>query len=129
MDNDKQKYLLERYPKLYRQNGLPMTETCMNWGFEIGNGWYDIINKLSEKLEHLNNTKYIDNPVEAVQVKEKYGSLRFYLSGYNDDVHQLVNEAELKSEVTCEECGKPGVARNEHWIRTLCDVCNGNRYK
>ena len=129
MNNDNQKYLLEKYPKLYRQHGLPMTETCMCWGFDVGDGWYDIINELSEKLEHLNNTEYSDDPIEAVQVKEKYGTLRCYLSGYNDEVHQLVNEAELKSEVTCEECGKPGVCRNEHWIRTLCDDCNGNRYK
>ena len=123
MNENNTKYLLETYPKLYRQHGLPMTQTCMCWGFECSDGWFDIINELSEKLEQLNNTTYLEHPVEAVQVKQKYGTLRFYLSGYNDEVHQLVNEAERKSAVTCEECGKPGVCRNDGWITTTCDEC------
>lgn len=71
--------MMSSYPMLYAQRKLPMDETCMCWGIEAGIGWYEPLNKLSCKLERLNAfySKYNLN-VQASQVKEKYGTLRFY---------------------------------------------------
>jgi hypothetical protein len=60
--------------------------------------------------------------VVAVQVKEKYGTLRFYYDGGDDFIYGIVQMAESMSEVTCEACGNPGKLRNGGWIQTLCDV-------
>jgi hypothetical protein len=65
----------------------------------------------------------------AKQVKEKYGELRFYLGGrVTKEMYDLVDEASIKSQTTCEWCGKPGRLRGEetgrNWILTLCDHCN-----
>ncbi|MCX7593177.1 MAG: hypothetical protein N2235_05355 [Fischerella sp.] len=57
----------------------------------------------------------------AVQVKEKYGTLRFYVDRSDHAADDLIHFAELMSEVTCEECGNPGRLREGSWIRTLCD--------
>lgn len=59
--------------------------------------------------------------VVAVQVKEKFGTLRFYYNGGDDIVRGMVRMAESMSAVMCEECGAPGRSRRGGWIQTLCD--------
>lgn len=54
------------------------------------------------------------------QVKEKFGTLRFYYSGGDDYISGLVSMAESMSGVTCEECGNPGKQVGGGWITTLC---------
>lgn len=60
--------------------------------------------------------------VTVNQVKEKYGTLRFYYSGGDAYIDGLVAMAESMSEVTCEECGNPGRVRRGGWLRCLCDT-------
>lgn len=80
MDKDLQKKLRQRFPVLYRDLGKP--DTSMAFGINCGNGWFDLLWRLSEDLENL------DPGLVASQVKEKFGSLRFYLkqSDYGDDM-------------------------------------------
>jgi len=59
--------------------------------------------------------------VVAIQIKEKFGTLRFYYNGGDDTIGGMVRMAESMSSVTCEECGNPGKTRGPGWIRTLCD--------
>jgi hypothetical protein len=59
--------------------------------------------------------------VIATQVKEKYGTLRFYYYGGDDYCRGVESMAESMSAVTCEVCGSPGKMRHDGWVRTLCD--------
>ena len=59
--------------------------------------------------------------VVAVQVKEKFGGLRFYYEGGDEYINGLSAMAESMSYVTCETCGKPGKSTSDGWIRTLCE--------
>jgi hypothetical protein len=61
------------------------------------------------------------------QVKEKFGTLRFYYQGGDDYIDGLVAMAESMSGVTCEECGNPGESHSGGWIRTLCQPCEEAR--
>jgi hypothetical protein len=62
----------------------------------------------------------------AVQVKEKYGGLRFYVNGGDDNIENMITQAEQTSESTCELCGKHGETLNKHgWLQTLCTQCSG----
>ena len=63
--------------------------------------------------------------IEAVQVKEKYGTLRFYTNEYDSTINSLISFAENMSACTCEECGAPGTADPGGWIKTRCDTCRG----
>lgn len=66
----------------------------------------------------------ISEPVEqvvAIQVKEKFGDLRFYYTGGDDLIDGVVRMAESMSGRTCEECGAPGTHSSGGWIRTLCE--------
>lgn len=122
MNAEHTKYLIEHFPNLYRGVTKPLTESLMGFGFECGDGWFELIKELSEKLEPLG--------VEALQVKEKWGTLRFYLTNATDEAWDLVEAAEEASESICEECGAPGKMRDEHlWVLTLCDQCDKERYR
>ena len=72
--------LMKEFPLLYGRRKLPMTQTCMCWGIDCGEGWYNPIRDLSFRLECLNYAigKKWGFRIEAEQVKEKYGTLRFY---------------------------------------------------
>jgi hypothetical protein len=58
----------------------------------------------------------------AVQVKEKFGGLRFYVQAATDKHWSYINFAESMSYRTCEECGAPGKTYTDGWHTTLCDV-------
>lgn len=55
------------------------------------------------------------------QIKEKFGTLRFYITGGDRYIHGAIQMADSMSEHICEECGNAGVRRPGGWIRTLCD--------
>jgi len=77
--------------------------------------------------------KQVIDQIEAVQVKEKFGSLRFYVTGYpvNDKtaarITAYISFAELLSSRTCEICGAPGMSQSEGWIKTRCKEHEGQR--
>jgi len=58
----------------------------------------------------------------AVQVKEKFGGLRFYVQAATDKHYQYISFAESMSYHTCEECGAPGKTYTDGWHRTMCDI-------
>lgn len=60
--------------------------------------------------------------VVAEQVKEKFGTLRFYIQGGDEYVYGLIRMAEGMTAVTCEQCGSPAQTRHGGWVRTLCDT-------
>ena len=77
MKTSLQENLFKDFPKLFKQKDLPKERTCMCWGIETPDEWYDIIYKLCLTIQN-----YIDwneaKQIEFTQVKEKFGSLRVY---------------------------------------------------
>ncbi len=126
MREELDKLLCEKYPKMLVNRNKPMTETCMCWGFECGDGWFNILNQLMGNIQHHIDWKEKQGkPVPQVtldQVKEKFGTLRFYYTGGDEYISGLVSMAEAMSGVTCEECGNTGERHGGGWVRTLCDV-------
>lgn len=125
--------LCQSYPKIFKDRNAHMTETAMCWGFECGDGWFNIINQLCANIQHYtdwnneNHAKgykqYKEVPqVVAVQIKEKFGTLRFYYDGGDDTIGGMVRMAESMSAVTCEECGAPGKIRGRGWMYTACNI-------
>src|SRR3972149_5593071 len=116
--------LFEKYRKIFRQKDLDMKETAMCWGIETRDGWYMLIDKLCRSLQfHIDHNGHPQ--IEATQVKEKFGSLRFYTNGEDDFQHGLITFAETMSSHICEKCGSAkDVSQNETgWIQTLCKKC------
>jgi len=62
--------------------------------------------------------------VAVVQVKEKFGGLRFYYGGAPGWFGKLADACEDASYCICEECGRPGAQTERHgWVRTECEEC------
>lgn len=158
MSPELDKKLCEKYPKLFTNRRGSIHETCMAWGFECGDGWFDLLDKLcwiiqSHLVSHADQIKYTKEwnknvldetyvwPVSSLprprqlrevpeeldqvivdQVKEKFGTLRFYYSGGDDYISGAVDLAESLSGRICEECGAPAeVKSTEGWVYTRCE--------
>jgi hypothetical protein len=153
------KQLCEKYPKIFKNRSASMQESCMHWGICVGDGWYNIIDMLCMAMSHSYSTgitidkedadkfgiprpddegpdRYyltVESPqVIADQVKEKFGTLRFYYhlefdkkvidinkTGKYLDLQKIINEyhhffdgmvhmAETMSAHTCEDTGREG---------------------
>ena len=92
-----------------------------NYIFEVGDGWYSLLYQL------ILNVRFNDEAkgkwvTKVTQCKEKFGGLRFYVTGTSDKNWDLIREAEKKSYGVCEVTGSEvevGVW-NDGWVRTLC---------
>lgn len=103
----------EHYPQLF--------EKCRS--FTCGDGWFDLLDKLCKQI-----TKAVEAgapPAYATQVKEKFGTLRFYYFGGNEEIEKLVKAAVEASAATCEECGAApaGMSALGGFYRTRCPSC------
>jgi len=134
--------LFDTYPEIFHDRKLPMSQTCMCWGIECGDGWFDLLDNLCKKVTVI--SKHTGIIMKAQQVKEKFGTLRFYhmedvedrkvskkdLDVFCGIIDQLVSYAESESEHTCEVCGSMwGKLRTEGWNVTICDECKEKRDK
>ena len=88
------------------------------WGFECGDGWYDLIDSLCLNLQHA--TKNGAPQVVARQVKEKLGGLRFCADGASDEQAGMMQLAESMSARICEVCGNRGKLLRNGGTRTRC---------
>jgi hypothetical protein len=126
MREELDRQLVEKYPKIFANRYADMRTTAMCWGFEHGDGWYPIIDSLCGNIQnHIDwQTKQGKTvpQVVATQVKEKFGTLRFYYDGGDDVIDGMVRMAESWSAVACEECGTPGTQNSRGWIKTLCET-------
>ena len=179
------KQLCEKYPKIFKNRNASQIESCMHWGLEIGEGWYDIIDVLCQAATYTYTTAimvdeadgkrlniapysyanettyhfYIKPPqLVADQVKEKFGTLRFYhhleydtvllelektnkypelkeiMNRYNAYFDGIVHFAETLSERTCEVTGLKGEMHvtgggGSGWYKTLnCEYAKNDPF-
>lgn len=85
---------------------------------DCGDGWKKIIEDLCREVNKANKDLIV------VQIKEKFGTLRFYTTYETDEVFELIRKAEKLSESTCENCGKEGKTQQiRGWYFTACENC------
>jgi hypothetical protein len=132
MKQELQEKLYKTYPSIFKQKDLTCQETAMCWGFACDDGWYTLIDELcgniENRLQNVNRNKPKDDHLicEAVQVKEKFGGLRFYIYGGDDYISGLIDLAESLSRHICSKCGNKSDHVNKidrGWIHTLCTEC------
>jgi len=133
--------IIDKFPSLFRLK----TENAYNWcGFSSTGGWNNIIYclcryidydraELENKIQRANSkndlktaeilqAQYDNSAWPTIgQIKEKYGTLRFYADHTTTAEDNYIEFAESMSGVTCEVCGNPGEIRRGSWIVTRCD--------
>jgi len=110
-------------------NGQPRN----SFRLECDEGWDGIIRKLLGDIRMLLRAVDPDCDFRILQIKEKFGGLRFYHSAAPSEVHSFVEEAEKASYATCEACGSTEDAKvrpSRHgWLKTVCPSCHAKRGK
>lgn len=107
--------LKNKFPELY--SGLD--------SFWCGDGWYTLIDKLSETIQHYNNNLPTDlkKQITVTYVKEKFAELVYNTNHYTPFIRGAIAMAENMSKFICESCGQPGTVRNiKGWYFTACDL-------
>ncbi|PSB24040.1 hypothetical protein [Stenomitos frigidus] len=99
--------LFEDFPALYAGRHLPVTVNLMSYGFGRGDGWFELLYDLSQQIQRW-QLEHPETTVIAVQVKEKFGGLRFYVDQTVLEIDASIAAATLKSLQTCELTGRPG---------------------
>lgn len=137
MDIELQNKLFEKYPRLFCQKDLDPQKTAMCWGIACGNGWYDLIDNLCATIvnrrdsvnregnydyERQEPRKKIEP--QAVQVKAKFGGLRFYIYDSDEYIDGAISLAESMSYHICENCGSSASNPDMMIDFTLCKKCD-----
>lgn len=130
MNEELEKKLAVKFPKILRDLGGKPEETCMAWGFECGPGWYGLLEEGMSKIQYVCDIAALSGePAQLVadQIKEKFGTLSFYyhVEGGNElsrkILGDIVDRMERESSRTCEVTGKPGhLCSNNGWLATRC---------
>lgn len=115
-----EKELMEKYREFIKpEKGIQ--NTLMGFGFECGEGWFPILERLFEAISKLDKPEGF----EITQVKEKYGTLNVYTQSSTDEIDILIDKAEYESSATCEVCGHVGtLSKRNGWYKTLCNNCS-----
>lgn len=183
MSPELEQKLFAKYPKIFRDANKSPQESCMAFGLEVGDGWYDLIDVLCEALTYTYTTSievdeedgkrlgikpysYKDgeiryffkvNPPQVVadQVKEKFGTLRFYHhleydesntslvetkkysdletinKRYADYFDGIIHFADIASGHTCEVTGGEGQMHSRKgWFKVLNkELTNQEKFK
>jgi hypothetical protein len=123
--------LLADFPDLYPDRDPCLTDYAP-FHFACADGWYNIIYRLSYQLASMiaNDESLAGKNVQVFQVKEKFGTMRFYMSRYTNEMHEAIAKAQEESAKTCETCGVDGEGvslKTDSWVRTICEECEVER--
>ena len=110
--------MYEKYPKTLK--GLSY--------FEINEGWNELIEEITFKIEVINNKYSPSSYIRAAQIKQKFGGLRYYISIEDVEeqdvkyVYDIIAEAENRSFTICEYCSSPAkTSKGRTYVETLCN--------
>lgn len=150
MSPELDQHIREKYPKIFSQrcemsvgdgwfdiidmlcaniqnhidNVADQRKWTIKWNDEVNDPNYDWSDKASFIKREERAVPELIEQVVATQIKEKFGTLRFYYDGGDEYIRGLEAMAESMTARTCEDCGSPGVARStkqKRWVRVLCD--------
>ncbi|WFT94400.1 hypothetical protein QA633_40130 [Bradyrhizobium barranii] len=112
--------LVRTYADLFHPFGDP--PRAEGWPC-VGDGWRDLLERACKRIRAA--VEADGGTFHATQIKEKYGSLRFYWHGSlspeaDAKVEEAVDLAEARSACTCEVCGEEGRLRGDAWLTTRC---------
>jgi hypothetical protein len=115
-------------PEWFRNKG-DLRASLMAFGFECGDGWFELLKSGMEWIKrHTEDTWAFPDgyphDFQVVQVKEKFGTLRFYTYGDDDYTASIIRAMEMASHFICEGCGASSKIREDGgWLRNMCEDC------
>lgn len=100
---------------------------------KIKYGWREVERTVEDTISslptpwHRHVTKLIEDLFDSgwdghlLQIKEKYGGLRFYTDTTTEQQDNMIRAVENLTTKICYECGKPSTGTTKGWIMFVCD--------
>ncbi len=143
LSKEENKALCERFPFLIPSNrwsGRRITEGAgfwpgdpdripeYDWEYteldEMPDGWRIAFGEaLCEELKAVLDAVGHTDEYRIVQIKEKYGYLRWYDNANTREGYKIISKYARISQRTCIVCGKPATQISTGWISPYCDEC------
>jgi hypothetical protein len=102
-------------------NAVTQRQYAIEWNEDVNDPDFEWT-KFGEREER--KVPELVEQVVAKQIKEKFGTLRFYYDGGDDYIRGLEAMAASMTSRICEQCGCPGTSRStkkQRWVLVLCD--------
>lgn len=132
------KELIKEYPFLEMRNVFtdkPTNNFMFTWLDDMPEGWRiafgkEICDELKQALIDYDNKNGTDmlHKYRIHQIKEKYGSLRWYDNGVTPEMSVIISKYEMMSEKICIICGEKAVYSTKGWISPYCEICSSEIY-
>ena len=130
------KELIDKYPFLKIDDPFWDDEPILNSDYsftmldEMPSGWRESFGEqLCEELRTVLVKEGLLEKYRIHQIKEKFGSLRWYGNFENDSIAKILEKYEEKSKYTCIRCGAPATKISLGWISPYCDNCVNSKSK
>jgi hypothetical protein len=121
--------IFDDFPRLFRAPAGDEFSIVRDWGFQCRDGWFALIYQVCGQIEAAAEAAGVDKESaewpRAIQVKEKFGGLSFYLTrpdAAEEAIRAAVNTAAKASTTICEWCGAPGVLHQGDYWHTACEA-------
>jgi len=103
MDSHKTNELYEKFSHLYRERLAPLESSKMGWGFQCGDGWYNIIYEMSRKIDKTSKEGEFAPAITEIS-KNEDGALYVEARNLTPLVANIITAAQEQSRLICELC-------------------------
>jgi hypothetical protein len=111
---------LHRNLKFTRKIDYRKQSNPYKYHFNVGDGWFGILKELIKGIRENDAKDNFKWTTKVTQVKEKFGGLRFYVTGTSDKSWKLIHKAEEKSYMVCEVSGSE--VEVGQWVMGWCQT-------
>jgi len=136
---ERNKALCDKYPWLYPRN-VWTDEKVEDYDYsytlldQMPTGWRLAFGEqMCEELRKVLAKANYEKDYRVVQIKEKYGELRWYDNGAPvtifDEIQKIIGKYSNLSQKICICCGKPATRISLGWISPWCDECSPKNEK
>lgn len=108
--------LTDEIPNDYDYSWTELDDLPDGWRVAFGEQICEEIARVLEKNGRLKEYRIL-------QIKEKFGELRWYDKGATQEVNDIKEKYILKSSHICINCGKPATIITKGWIFPYCNDC------
>lgn len=98
------------------------------WRKSFGENLCKEIKEALDKIDEVHSHKVSSN-YRILQIKEKYGRLRWYTNWSTKELDDIIYKYEDISIRTCIDCGEPATKITLNWISPYCEDCSKNYSK
>lgn len=121
---EENKALIRKYPWLIPE-GIKEFDYSFTYLDDMPNTWNAAFGEqlCADIAEALVKDGIDPKKYHIFQVKEKYGTLRWYHNISTENLEKVIDKYEKLSSQICINCGKPAKYRTNGWIYYLCEEC------